>query len=95
MEPIEQEFADRGVLRGTVFMLRARDAMEMVRRCREEGIEVLGLDAFRLTEKTTQPLMEQSIDLSAPGEGDCWTRAEAFLAARSDSELYFEVVIDT
>ena len=95
MEPIEQEFADKGVLRGAVFMLRAQSALEMVRRCREEGIEVLGLDAFRLTEQTTQPLMEQSIDLTKPGEGDCWIRAETFLAARTDSDLYFEVVIDT
>jgi len=95
MEPIEQEFASKGVLRGAALKLLARDAMDMVRRCREEGIEVLGLDAFRLTEKTTQPLMEQSIDLTAPGEGDCWVRAETFLAARTDSELYFEVVIDT
>jgi hypothetical protein len=95
MEPIEQEFASRGVLRGGLILLRAQDALSMVRRCRGEGIEVLGLDGFRLTEQTTQPLMEQSIDLTKSGNGDSWARAESFLVARLDQDLYFEVVIDT
>ena len=93
MKSIERRFAARGVLRGGLLLLRARDALDMVRRCREEGIEVLALDSFKLTEQTTQPLMEQSVDLSTPDTRDAWAKAEAFLDARADADLHFEVVI--
>jgi hypothetical protein len=45
-------------------MLRPSDAIEMVHRCRERSIEVLGVDGFILTAATTQPTLEHSIDLS-------------------------------
>jgi hypothetical protein len=95
MEPIEQEFAAKGVIRGGELLLKPRDALDMVRRCHEEGIEVLGLDGFKLTEQTIRPVMEASIDLSFPRNGDTWRRAESFLATRLDSDLYFEVVMAT
>lgn len=95
MEPIEREFAARGVVRGGLLLLQAPAALDMVRRCREEGIKVLGLDAFSLSEHTTQPLMEQSTDLTKSGHSDSWTEAESFLIGRIHSDLYFEVVIET
>jgi hypothetical protein len=96
MESIEQEFAAKGVRRGSILLFKPKDALDMVRRCQEEGIEVLGLDGFKLTEQTIQPVMEQSIDLSFPRDPDTgWRRAESFLATRLDSDLYFEVVIAT
>jgi hypothetical protein len=77
-------------------MLHPGDAIELVRRCRERGIEVLGVDGFRLTERTTQPVMEQSIDLSGLEDlrrrSACWDRAEEFLLQRSTSDLFFKVV---
>ena len=94
MEPLEQEFCSKGVLRGGILLLKATDALEMVRRCRELGVEVLGIDGFRITDQTTQPLMEESIDLSKPGGAhDGWTLAEAFLGRRADTDIFFEVVI--
>jgi hypothetical protein len=94
MEPIEQEFSCKGVLRGGLLLLKAKDALDMVRRCRELGIEVLGIDGFRITERTTQPLMEESIDLSRLGGGiNTWAQAESFLGSRVDTNLFFEVVI--
>jgi hypothetical protein len=96
MEPVEQEFAAKGIRRGSILLFKPQDALDMVRRCQEEGIEVLGLDGFKLTEQTIQPVMEQSIDLSFPRDpGAGWRRAESFLATRLDSDLYFEVVIAT
>jgi hypothetical protein len=95
MEPIEQEFAAKGVIRGGELLLKPKDALDMVRRCHEEDIEVLGLDGFKVTEQTIQPVMEQSIDLSFPRSSDSWRRAESFLATRLDSDLYFEVAIAT
>ncbi len=92
--PIEQEFVAKGVLRGGALMLQAQHALELVRSCRERGIRVLGIDAFRLTETTTQPVMEQSTDYSWPNDKDAWSRAESFLTERIDSGLCFEVAVD-
>ena len=58
MIPIEQEFVEKGIVHGGVFVLRPQDSLELVRCCRERSIRVLGHDAFRLTETTTQPVME-------------------------------------
>lgn len=95
MNPIEQMFASRGVVRGAFLKLRPQVALEMVRECRKRGIRVLGLDAFTLTDTTTQPHMAESIDLSWPlrQESQAWDEAEAFLAERLQSDFYFEVVI--
>lgn len=96
MEPIEHEFAAKGEIQGGVLMLRPQHALDMVRQCRKRGIRVLGLDGLKLTATTTQPVMEQSIDLSWPiDRNDAWSRAESFLAERLESDLYFEVVIGT
>ena len=98
MASIEKEFEDRGVVRGGELMLRPCDAMVFVAKCRERGVEVLGVDGFRLTEHTIQPVMEQSVDLSQPQKAEnlknCWDRAEDFLRPRASSDLFFKVVID-
>jgi hypothetical protein len=94
MEPIEQEFLSNGVLRDGLLLLSSKDALAMVRRCRELGIKVLGIDGFRLTEQTIQPVMEESIDTSkACNKLDTWIRAEAFLIAHVNTDLFFEVVV--
>jgi len=69
----------------------------MVRRCRERGIEILGIDGFILTDTTTQPTMEHSIDLSGSRRpaavADGWEKAERFIAERATTALFFEVVV--
>ena len=92
--PTEQQFLAKGVLRGGTLILQSQHALELVRCCRERGIRVLGIDAFRLTETTTQPVMEQSTDYSWPNDKDAWSRAESFLTERIDSGLCFEVAVD-
>lgn len=94
VETIEQEFAPRGILRGSVLYLRKKDALDMVQRCRERGIRVLGIDGFLLTEQAMQPLMEKSIDLSGLDPDAAWTKAVSFLSACHEPDLYFEIVVD-
>jgi hypothetical protein len=94
MGKIEDEFRERSMVPGRTLIFRPADAIEFVRRCREEQVNVLGVDGFHLAENTIQPDMGESIDLSQPpyrGE-DCWRLAEKFLAERLKSGLYFEVV---
>ena len=94
MNSIKQEFMNKGITRGGLLLLSSEEAINMIHRCQEQGIVVLGIDGFKLTDYTTQPLMEQSIDLTKADCSNVWTKAESFLAAYIDSELYFEVVID-
>ena len=79
-------------------MLRPADAIRLVQRCRDSGIEILGIDGFILTPTTTQPTMEHSIDLSGSRRtatsAENWTMAERFLSERLATDLFFEVVLD-
>ena len=87
---LEEEFSHRGVMRGGILILSADGALAMVERARELGVPVLGVDEFWITESTTQPDLEHSLDLGA-GKGR-WDEAAAFIAARAVSGLMFEVV---
>jgi hypothetical protein len=90
---VEQEFLEAGQVRGGILFLPQVEAIRLVKRCSELGIEVLGVDSFILTEQTTQPVMEQSIDLSWPARKDTWGEATAFLNERFGSRLMFEIVV--
>lgn len=65
----------------------------MVERARELSVRILGVDGFWLSERTTQPDMEHSLDVSGdPDYG--WDQAAAFLQDRADTGLMVEVVDD-
>ena len=95
MTDIKQEFRTKGEQRGGVLLLTPADSIDMVRRCREENVRVLGLDAFVLKQKTIQPVMAESIDYGDLDDvDDRWSHAEAFLKAHDGKGLHFEVVAD-
>lgn len=95
VQDLEREFAERAVDRHGIKLLRPADAAEYVARCGEQGIEVLGIDGFRLDGDKIQPLMEHSIGLSvSPSPGKSHQKAADFLMARIDSGLWFEVLVD-
>ncbi len=98
MITVEEEFRHKGVIRGGELMLRPLDAIDFVRRCRDRDIEVLGVDGFHLTPTTIQPDLNQSIDLSRledwRSDVTSWDRAEAFLAQRVASDLFYKVIAD-
>ncbi len=96
MSKLSDEFAAQGRKRAGVLFLQPKVALALVRAARERGVRVLGIDGFKLTETTVQPVMEESIDLSAdPRDWDrSWALAEDFLARRMSTGLYFEVVIE-
>jgi len=93
MASVEDEFRPKNIGHGGILMLRPTDALSMILRCRDLQILVLGIDAFILTEHTTQPVMEHSVDLSDYAQGDSWTLAEKFLRKRMDKGFVFEIVV--
>jgi hypothetical protein len=91
MNKIEIEFRNRGVVQGKTLYLKPVDAIEMVKKCKNCGFRIFGIDGVRITDNTTQPDMNHSIDFGGL-KIDCWAGAEQFLKERLDSDLYFEIV---
>jgi hypothetical protein len=92
--PLEEKFEARGIKRGGVLFLPASDAIGLIEAAREQDKPVLGVDSFLITDTTTEPLMEHSVDLSV-GEipADTWSAASEFIRVRSESGFMFEVVL--
>lgn len=78
-----------------MIVLRPGDALDMVRQCRALGVQVVGMDGFRWTPTTIQPVMEESPDYDNLSHTESWDEAEKFLSARLDSELYYDVIVSS
>ena len=99
MHSIEKAFLPKGRIPGSLLMLRAPDAIDLVRECRRQRVDVVHVEGFELHEGGgTQPHMEHSLALfDASGditdERNCWDLAEEFLANYIDSGLWFNVTL--
>jgi hypothetical protein len=94
MEDLEQTFVAGGIQRGGVLMFRAPDALDFIEAARQQQTPVLGIDSFIVTETTTQPLLEHTLDLTAGSlPADTWSQARRFVEERRDSGFLFEVVV--
>lgn len=89
---IAAEFKSRGIVRGGILILGPHEALAMVARAHEQGVPILGVDGFWITEQTTQPDMEHILDLGHVQSS--WREAEEFIRSRADTGLMFEVVAD-
>jgi hypothetical protein len=89
-------FEKQGIVRGNAIRFPAKAATEVILAVAEAGLRVLGVDGFLITETTTQPLMEHSVDFSG-GPAACENDIQAaleFVKARESLGLYFEIVLD-
>ena len=97
-EQIEREFTSPGILRGGLLLLHSIDALDMVQHCRHESASILGIDAFKISANSIQPLMEDSVDFSSETRPvssiDVWQEAELFLRSRQHKDLVFEIALD-
>ena len=85
-----------GVTRSGELMLPVATATSRIRDLSERRIEILGLEAFILTERTRQPSLENSIDISimdlARLRQSSWEVAEEFLLRRENSKMFFLII---
>ncbi len=96
MQGLEQVFAGRGIKRGCTLYLKASDALDFIEAAHQAKAPVLGVDAFIITETTTQPLMDHILYCSieyAPSDIDTWSAARDFVEERRDSGFMFEIVV--
>ena len=82
--------------RGGIQLLRPAAARAVVEDAQRRGIDVLGLDAFALTETTTRPSWAESANFTTEAGVDRGShgRALAYLDERADRDIFFEVVLD-
>ncbi|HTW46260.1 MAG TPA: hypothetical protein VMD58_11990 [Acidobacteriaceae bacterium] len=98
IEAIEAIFRSKGVLHRGTLLLPPSTALEFLYACHENGIEVLGFDAFNLLPgDRIQPVMDDSLDLTAEpyhvsNPEDGYRIAERFIRERKDKGIFFEFV---
>ncbi len=78
---------------GSVFVLPPQDAVEMIRYCQSKGIDVFGVEGFRIIGDRIQPQQEHSCDFGEEVSGRHERTAE-FVAQRLGTDLWFEVITE-
>jgi hypothetical protein len=61
---VRKEYEARGILRGGELYLQPVAALDYVRRGDEEGLAVLGIEAFELVDGGVRPCLDLILDLS-------------------------------
>jgi hypothetical protein len=93
---LQDEFAPRAVRPAAdLLLLRPGDALALVDRASDEGVPIVRIDGFRVTGGATEAPGEHTVDFSDAvrhGHG-CWDTAEAFIRARSELGLVFEITL--
>ena len=96
-ERVDAEFADRSVSQWGMRLYQPAVAIDLVRRCRQLNVRVLGIDAFLNHSKGIEPSLEHSIDFTNEHNRalslDVWRHAEAFIRDRVGAPLLFEFVL--
>jgi hypothetical protein len=96
LNQVEILFSERAIIRGGILIFTKQDTLEFIEQCRKSGIGILGIDAFFITETSTQPSMEHSVDYSSDrADQDCYNydRALKFVAEKDD-HIFFEIVCE-
>ena len=93
MNKVEQMFIKKGIRRGGIILYSKKDALEFIKECSKYEVEVLGIDGFFITNTTTQPCLEDSVDFSTSSFANVYEKAIEFLENRK-SDLYFEIVCE-
>jgi hypothetical protein len=92
---LADEFRPRATIRGGTAMFTPADAIALIQEAHERRIVILGIDTFRLTEKTTEPMMDHILDLSMRGffADDDWEQSIQFIQERASRGFHFEIVL--
>ena len=94
MNNIEDKFINKAIYRSGITLYSKIDTLEFIKECKRLNIVLLGIDGFKLTESTTQPSLDDSIDFSSIfNSKNVYERALNFIESRNN-DLYFEVVYE-
>ena len=95
MNKVEKLFEDKAIIRGGIMFFSKNNALLFIKACKNSNIQILGIDAFYLSENNTQPSLENSVDFSSSEyiikAGNIYSMAINFLKGK-DEKLFFEIV---
>ncbi len=90
------EHRSLGIKRGGIWMFLPSDAIKLLDEAETNELALLGFDGFFLRGETTQPSLADGWDYSG-GVGanvdSPYDHARRFIKQRTNSELYFEIVL--
>jgi hypothetical protein len=94
MNKVERIFMGRALNRSGITLYAKQDALDFIEECNKNRIGLLGLDGFFITDTTTQPSLDDSVDFSNdPHLQNVYDKAIEFIKGRKDN-LYFEIVCE-
>ena len=88
---MQKRFEDVGLMRGdAIFLLSATDALRFVDECERNGVDILGVEGFKVFGEKIQPCQEHSFDLYGEKSNN-HAIARNFIQQRLQSDIWFEV----
>ena len=88
---MQKRFEHVALIRGgAVFLLSAADALRLVAECERNGVDILGVDGFKVFGEKIQPFQEHSFDLHG-NKGNTHAITRQFLLERINADIWFEV----
>lgn len=85
------ELRDKAVVRAGLFLYHFDEAISLLALCRKHGVQVLGIDAFDISNGQTRPAMEHSIDFSS-GSIIRHEDVLSYLESKRNLGLVFEII---
>ncbi len=92
MDLIEKEFRNRAIIREGTYLFKASDAIDVVNKCKELQLSILGVDSFEIIGKSILP--KEIYNCSNVNKGN-WINAIRFIQEPFNQGLVFEVVYDS
>jgi hypothetical protein len=93
MDIFDENLYQKAIIRGNLMFFYPNEAILFINKCKSQNRKILGIDAFKITETSTQPVSEHSIDFSFK-EADNWSESIKFIEERAKLGLVFEVIFD-
>lgn len=78
--------------KGGLNLYRYSDALLLIDLCNKNGVRVLGIDGFDISDGYTHPLMEHSVDFSTIELANSNEAAYNFLVSRKKLDLVYEII---
>jgi len=86
---IKEKYKSKAIVYDNIWMYFVKTAKELIKDCEQGKINIISLEAFKLSGSGIQPSQEHSVDFS-PNEEN-WNRAISFLSVEANAEYLYEV----
>lgn len=86
---IKSKYKRKAVIYDNIWMYFQNDALEIINECKTNKMNILSLEAFRISGKGIQPSQEHSIDFNQK-EGN-WEKSRDFLMKKENFDYLYEI----